>query len=315
MLAAWSNCWLRLADCGPFTGSDQMNATKLGIIGVLAMGLAIGVSGCESTDQAAAGDEPSWHWGVASEDSLRSQQRIAGMEVGTNLHRAAELVGLPVRNLEGEPLGSIYDLVLTPDLDGVSYVAVSDARGFHAIPWSAVRTGREGNIVIAVSEQEFAQDPALTEWPAEGNPRWSGRAGEPAERTDAAMAADAESILNRRFSHIEGMAVRGSEGSRIGRIQDLVVATDTGAVAYTVVSFGGFLGLGREYAAVPSNAVDLDAQQQIARIDADRETLEAYAFSAGEFPNLSDPIYVGRLNRAYGVEGGETVLGYVPGEE
>jgi hypothetical protein len=53
---------------------------------------------------------------------------------------------------------------------------------------------------------------------------------------------------------------------------------------------------------------------QTARVDANRQTLEAYAFSPGEFPNLSDPLYVQELSRAYGLEY-DTVLGYVPAEE
>ncbi len=279
-----------------------MNTTKSWIIGVLAVGLAVGISGCESTDQAAAGNEPSWYWGMPQEETLRSQD-LSGTRVGTTLHRATKLVGLPVRNLDGRQLGSIYDLVLTPDLNGVSYLAVSDARGFHAIPWSAVQTGADGSILIAINEQELAQDPVFMEWPAEGNPRWSDRAEEPAERAESGAVADGANVQDRRFSHIEGMAVRGPEGRRIGTVRDLVVATDTGAVAYTIVSFGGFLGLGREYAAVPRNAVDVDTQQWTARLDVDRETLHAHAFSPDSFPDLSDPLYVQELSRAYGVEG------------
>lgn len=291
-----------------------MNTTKSWILGILAAGLAVGVWGCESTDQAAAGDEPAWHWGVPQEETLRSQDQ-PNTRVGTTLHRATRLVGLPVRDLDGEQLGSIRDLVLTPDLNAVSYLAVSDARGFHAIPWSAVQTAADGSILIAISGQELTQDPGFLEWPAEGNPRWSDRATEPPERAESGAATDRTNIQDRRFSHIDGMAVRGPEGRRVGTLRDLVVATDTGAVAYTIVSFGGFLGLGREYAAVPRNALDVDPQQWTARLGVDHETLHAHAFSPDSFPNLSDPLYVQELSRAYGVESYDTALGYVPAEE
>lgn len=293
-----------------------MNRTKLQVMGVLAVGLAAVLSGCESADQAAARDEPAWYWGVAPEETEVSPTGLAGTQVGANLHRASELTGTPLRTFDGEALGTVYDLVLTPDLNGVSYAAVSDGRGFHAIPWSAIQTGPDGRLVAALSEQELAQKAGFREWPAEGDPHWLDRPEEQAERAEsgAMTAAERLSIQRRRFSLIEGMPARGREGDRVGTVQDLVVATDTGAVAYTVVSFGGFLGLGREYAAVPMTAVDLDTQQQVARVDANRRTLEAYAFSPGEFPNLSDPLYAQELARAYGLEY-DTVLGYVPAEE
>jgi sporulation protein YlmC with PRC-barrel domain len=291
-----------------------MNTTKSWIIGVLAVGLAAGISGCESPDRTAAGDRASWHWGVPQDEALRSQD-LSDTRVGTTLHRATKLVGLPVRDLDGERLGDIYDLVLTPDLAHVSYIVVRSDNGFHAVPWSAVRTGATGRIFIEVGAQELMQAPGFIEWPAEGNPRWSTRAGAPLEQAGPAVSADRTSIQNRRFSHLEGMPLRGPEGRRIGTVRDLVVSTDTGAAPYAIVSFGGFLGLDREYAAIPRAAVDVDTQQWTARLDADRETLQAHAFSQDRFPDLSDPLYVQELSRAYGVESPDTALGYVPAEE
>ncbi len=291
-----------------------MNTVRRWVAGVLAAGLAIGTSGCKSTDRAAAGDGASWHWGVAQDETLRSQDQ-SDTQVGTTLHRAAKLVGLPVRDLDGERLGDLYDLVLTPDLARVSYLAVRSDSGFHAIPWSAVRTGADGRIFIEVGARELTQDPGFREWPAEGNPLWSNRAGAPLGQVEPLPAVDRESVQTRRFSLIEGMPVRGAEGRRVGRLQDLVVSTDTGTAPYAIVSFGGFLGLGRQYAAVPRTAVDVDTQQWTARLDANRETLQAHAFSPNSFPDLSDPLYVQELSRAYGVESYDTALGYVPAEE
>jgi len=272
-------------------------------------------------DQRTMSDQPSWEWGVARQDTLRSHP-ASNSEVGTNLHRASKLVGSPLGNSDGEKLGTIYDLVLTPGLDDVSYAVVSTGgffgigRQLHAIPWSAVETGIDGRIDAPINAREFKQDRGFTEWPLEGNPRWLSPAGERTERVTYGMmtAADRENIQNRRFSRIKGTIVKGPEDRSIGTIRDLVVATDTGSVAYTVVSFGGFLGLGQRYAAVPTTAVDFRPEQQIARVNVDRQALQAYAFAPNAFPNLSDPLYARQLNRAYGLEGSETVLGYVPPE-
>jgi hypothetical protein len=45
-----------------------------------------------------------------------------------------------------------------------------------------------------------------------------------------------------------------------------------------------------------------------------REQLAHLRFSPGEFPDLSDPLYVQQLARACGLEY-DTVLGHVPVEE
>lgn len=300
-----------------------MNTTKSWIIGVLTLSLVVFVSGGKATGGTTARGEPSWYWGVAPEETVKFHQGLSGTQVGRNLHRAADLTGSTIRNRDGKKLGTVYDLVLTPDLNGVSYAAVSTGgffgmgRRLHAIPWSAVQTGPDGKIVAAISEEEFARDPGFAVWPAEGNPRWLDRTGERAGRAGLGVvtAADRYRIENRRFSRIKGMEVRGREDRRIGTVRDLVVATDTGAVPYTIVSLGGFLGLGQQYAAVPRNAVDWEMEQRTARVNVDRQVLQGYAFSPGAFPNLSDPLYAQRLDRAYGVEGGQTALGYVPGKE
>ncbi len=305
-----------------------MDTTKLRIKGGLTLCLVAilsgyGVAAERLGDQRTMSDQPPWEWGVGRQDAPQSPQDASETRVGTNLHRASRIRGSTLRNSQGEKLGSVYDLVLTPDLDGISYAVVSTGgffgigRQLHAVPWSAIETGIDGKIAAPISAREFAQDRGFTDWPTEGNPRWLSRAGERTEEVTFGVtrAADRESIQNRRFSRIRGMVVRGPQDRSIGTLQDLVVSTDSGRVAYSVVSFGGLFGLGQQYAAVPITAIDIESEQRLARVDVDRQALEAYAFSPNAFPNLSDPMYAQQLNRVYGLEGYDTVLGYVPAEE
>jgi hypothetical protein len=109
--------------------------------------------------------------------------------------------------------------------------------------------------------------------------------------------------------------VRTADGRSGGTVRDLVIATDTGEIAYTIVSLGGFFGLGQQYAAVPHSAVTYLPGIRTATVDASRETLQANTFSPGRFPNLADAAYAQNINRAFGLETGDTVLGFVPAEE
>ena len=50
---------------------------------------------------------------------------------------------------------------------------------------------------------------------------------------------------------VEGTAVYGSDGKRIGSVQRVMIDKVSGKVAYAVISFGGFLGIGEDYYPMP----------------------------------------------------------------
>jgi hypothetical protein len=50
---------------------------------------------------------------------------------------------------------------------------------------------------------------------------------------------------------VEGTAVRRSDGKKIGDIQRLMIDKLSGKVAYAVLHFGGFLGIGDKHLPVP----------------------------------------------------------------
>lgn len=50
---------------------------------------------------------------------------------------------------------------------------------------------------------------------------------------------------------VEGTAVRRSDGEKLGTIQRVMIDKRSGKVAYAVMTFGGFLGIGDEYRALP----------------------------------------------------------------
>ena len=50
---------------------------------------------------------------------------------------------------------------------------------------------------------------------------------------------------------VEGTPVRRSDGDKIGTIERIMIEKRSGKVAYAVMSFGGFLGIGHEHYPVP----------------------------------------------------------------
>ena len=50
---------------------------------------------------------------------------------------------------------------------------------------------------------------------------------------------------------VEGTAVRNLSGDKIGTIERVMIDKRAGKVAYAVMSFGGFIGIGQDYVALP----------------------------------------------------------------
>lgn len=133
--------------------------------------------------------------------------------------------------------------------------------------------------------------------------------------TGADTMAASRDVKYRRVSHLTGTSVRNAEGEDIGNIEDFVIDASQGQVAYTIVSFGGLWGIGEKYAAIPSTAIQIQPRRNIARLDADRATLEKIAFEPGKFPDLSNREYAQRLHETFNAEPYWTVLGYVGSEQ
>jgi len=64
---------------------------------------------------------------------------------------------------------------------------------------------------------------------------------------------------------VDGTAVRRSNGDKVGTIERVMIDKRSGKVAYAVMSFGGFLGIGDEYRSLPWSVLryneDLDAYE------------------------------------------------------
>src|SRR5689334_13555941 len=57
---------------------------------------------------------------------------------------------------------------------------------------------------------------------------------------------------------VEGTAVYGADREKIGRIDTVMIDKLSGKVAYAVLSFGGFLGLGTEHYPLPWSMLKYD---------------------------------------------------------
>ena len=69
---------------------------------------------------------------------------------------------------------------------------------------------------------------------------------------------------------VEGTAVYNRAGEKLGSIHTLMIDKRSGKVAYAVMSFGGFLGIGDRYHPLPWSVLDYETSQGGYVVDLDR---------------------------------------------
>jgi hypothetical protein len=99
-----------------------------------------------------------------------------------------------------------------------------------------------------------------------------------------------------------GDAVTNAVGEDLGRIEELMIDLSSGRVAYAVLSFGGFLGIGDKLFAVPFGALRLDTGRKCFVLDVPREKLEnAPGFDKNDWPDFADPSFGDEVYGYYGI--------------
>lgn len=102
-------------------------------------------------------------------------------------------------------------------------------------------------------------------------------------------------------SKLKGDKVVNEEGDDLGKITDIMLDVPKGRVAYAVLSFGGFLGMGDKLFAVPWNALTLDADEKCFVLNVDREVLEKeHGFDKDHWPSMADQRWATEVHSRYG---------------
>lgn len=102
------------------------------------------------------------------------------------------------------------------------------------------------------------------------------------------------------FEELSGFSVKNGEGEDLGKIEDLAIDVASGRIAYAVLSFGGLLGIGNKYFAVPWEALTLHGNEVIL-LDVDKEKLKnAPGFDKDDWPDMADRQWGASIYTYYG---------------
>ncbi len=87
----------------------------------------------------------------------------------------------------------------------------------------------------------------------------------------------------------------------LGDIEEIMLDMRSGRVAYAVLSFGGFLGMGDKLFAVPWQALTLDTMNKRFTLDVDKDRLTgAPGFDKDAWPDMADANWARDVHAYYG---------------
>jgi len=105
-----------------------------------------------------------------------------------------------------------------------------------------------------------------------------------------------------KASDLIGKNVVNPEGKTLGEIKNLAIDGEQGRIAYAILSFGGFLGIGNKLFAIPWGALRIGPGGDNFVLNVDKAKLEkAPGFDNDKWPDLTNRQVAGELHTYYGI--------------
>jgi sporulation protein YlmC with PRC-barrel domain len=99
---------------------------------------------------------------------------------------------------------------------------------------------------------------------------------------------------------LENNKVIGPAGEDLGNIEHIMLDVGSGRIAYAVLSFGGFLGIGEKLFAVPWSALTLDTRHKCFVLGIEKSRLkDAPGFDKDHWPTMADARWATSIHDYY----------------
>lgn len=250
----------------------------------------------------------------------RSTRAMRAVHLG-RAEKASDLIGLEVKNYEGEKLGTVDDFAVDLETGRIVQVVLSTG-GFLGlavmmvpVPPGALHHNVANKVIYLKSDKE-----KLKAAPRYGMSNWAdlGQSNQVAEAYryfgqepyfaavyQPALGPDPTARLGyvQRATKLMGASVKNVQNETLGKVEQLMVDLPAGRVVSVVVSSGGFLGMTEELSAVPPAAFQFNSEHKYLQLDISKEALgNAPHFKPNQWPDFGQPRYAAGVYRAYRVE-------------
>ncbi len=103
-----------------------------------------------------------------------------------------------------------------------------------------------------------------------------------------------------KASDLMNRTVKNPEGQDLGKIENLAIDPDNGRIAYAVLSFGGFLGMGNKLFAIPWQSLQLQGENKYV-LNVEKSKLKnAPGFEKDNWPDMANPRFGTEVYGHYG---------------
>ena len=100
---------------------------------------------------------------------------------------------------------------------------------------------------------------------------------------------------------VQGTSIYNPRGDNLGSVEDVMLDKVSGRIAYAVVGFGGFLGIGNRHYPLPWEKLKYDTSMGGYVVDLDKRTLEgAPSYADNEAVTWEDQAWGRRVYDYYG---------------
>lgn len=117
--------------------------------------------------------------------------------------------------------------------------------------------------------------------------------------------ADTQYIHNHHLissDRVEGTNVYNTQGDKLGSVDRLMIDKQKGRIAYAIMSFGGFLGLGEEYHPLPWDTLTYDNDKEGYVVNLSKDQLnDAPRLKREDTERLHDDAYARNVYGYYGI--------------
>ncbi len=106
-----------------------------------------------------------------------------------------------------------------------------------------------------------------------------------------------------KSGEINGTKVQNPANENLGEIAEVVIDKKSGKISYLVLDFGGFLGFGNKYFAVPWQLFLYNNQDDCFILNVDKQHLKnAPGFDKDHWPNFSAPEFTTMITGFYTIK-------------
>ena len=250
-----------------------------------------------------------------------SQQHLARAMRAERLGRAekaSDIIGMEVKNYQGEKLGKVNDLAVDLETGRIVQVILSSG-GFIgindtlvAVPPGALHRDATDKVIHLNADKE-----KLKAAPRFETSKWAECCesnhvaevyryyGEEPYFTETTPTPNSSTRLGyvQKASKVMDLSVKNLQDEKLGKVENLMVDLPAGRIVAVIVSSGGFLGIGDELSAIPPTALRLNSERDALQLDVSKEALSnAPHFKANQWPDIGQPSYADGVYRAYRME-------------